>query len=73
METANKAVNDRYRNMFMAMPSLNIKAFLIVKDKDADKAHKLVYSMANVKDGISKKVAIVHLSDLTKEKFEQLL
>jgi hypothetical protein len=73
VETANKAVNDRYRNMFMAMPSLNIKAFLIVKDKDADKAHKLVYSMANVKDGISKKVAIVHLGDLTKEKFEQLL
>jgi hypothetical protein len=28
--------------------------------------------MANVKDGISKKVTIVHLGDLTKEKFEQL-
>jgi len=73
VETANKAVNDRYRNMFIAMPSLNIKAFLVVKDKDADKAHQLVYSMANMKDGISKKVAIVHLGDLTEEKFEQLL
>ncbi len=72
VETANKAVNDRYRNMFIAMPSLSIKTFLIVKDKDAAKAHQLVYSMANVKDGISKKVTIVHLSDLTKEKFEQL-
>jgi len=73
VETANKAVNDRYRNMFVAMPSLNINAFLIVKDKDADKAHKLVYSVANVKDGISKKVTIVHLGDLTKEKFKELL
>jgi hypothetical protein len=73
VETADKAVNNRYRNMFIAMPSLNIKAFLIVKDKDANKAHQLVYSMANVKDGISKRVTIVRLSDLTKEKFEQLL
>lgn len=72
VETANKAVNDRYRNMFIAMPSLSIKTFLIVKDKDAAKAHQLVYSMANVKDGISKKVIIVHLRDLTKEKLEQL-
>ena len=73
VETANKAVNDRYRNMFIAMPSLNIKACLIVKDKDADKAHQLVYSMANVKDGISKRVSIVHLSDLTEEKFQRLV
>jgi putative DNA methylase len=73
VETANKAVNDRYRNMFIAMPSLNIKAFLIVKDKDVDKAHQLVYSLANVKDGISQKVKIVRLSDLTEEGFEKLL
>jgi hypothetical protein len=73
VETANKAVNDRYRNMFIAMPSLNIKAFLIVKDKDADKAHQIVYSMVNVKDGISNRVAIVRLSDLTEEKFQMLV
>lgn len=73
VETANKAVNDRYRNMFIAMPNLSIKAYLVVRDKDAEKAHKIVYSKANIKDGVSKKVSIVHLSDLTEEKFEQLL
>lgn len=72
VETANKAVNDRYRNMFIAMPSLNIKAFLIVKDKDFEKARQQVYSMANVKDGISKKITIIRLSDLTESKFETL-
>ena len=73
VETANKAVNDRYRNMFIAMPNLSIKAYLVIRDKDAEKAHKIVYSKANVKDSVSKKVSIVHLSDLTEEKFEQLL
>jgi len=73
VETANKAVNDRYRNMFIAMPSLNVKAFLIVRDKDTDKAHQLVYSMANVKDGVSQKVKIVRLSELTEDRFEKLL
>jgi putative DNA methylase len=73
VETANKAVNDRYRNMFIAMPSLNVKAFLIVKDKDTDKAHQLVYSLANVKDGISQKIRIVRLSDLTEDGLGKLL
>jgi len=73
VETANKAVNDRYRNMFIAIPNLNIKAFLIVKDKDAGKAHQLVYSLANVKDGIGQKIKIVRLSDLTEDGFEKLL
>lgn len=73
VETANKAVNDRYRNMFIAMPSLNIKAFLIVRDKDAAKAHDTVYSMANVKDGVSQKVKIVHISELTEDTFEKLV
>lgn len=71
--TANKAVNDRYRNMFIAIPNLNIKAFLIVKDSDADKAHQLVYSLANIKDGISQKIKILRLSDLTEDEFERLL
>jgi len=73
VDTANKAVNDRYRNMFIAMPSLNIKAFLIVKDKDADKAHQLVYSMANVKGGVSQRIKIVRLGELTEDRFENLL
>ena len=73
VETANKAVNDRYRNMFIAMPSLNVRAFLIVKDKDTDKAHQLVYSLANVKDGISQKIKIIRLSDLTEDGFGKLL
>lgn len=73
VETANKAVNDRYRNLFIAMPNVAVKAYLVIKEKDANKAHQIVHSKANVKDGVSKKITIVHLSDLTREKFGQLL
>ena len=54
------------------MPSLNIKAFLIVKDKDFNKAHQIVNSLANVKDGISQKITIVRLSELVSENIVKL-
>ena len=73
VETANKAVNDRYRNLFTAMPNLNVKAYLIVKDKDMKKAQEIVYSKANVTDGVSKEITIIPLSDLSQDKFKQFL
>jgi hypothetical protein len=72
VDTADKAVNNRYRNMFIAMPSLKINAFLIVKDKDFNKAHQIVNSMANVKDGISQKITIVRVSELVSENIVKL-
>lgn len=72
IDTADKAVNNRYRNMFIAMPSLNIKAFLIVKDKDFNKAHQIVNSLANIKDGISQKITVVRLSELVSENIVKL-
>jgi hypothetical protein len=73
IETADKAINNRYRNLFVAAPTLLIKAYVVVKDKDFDKAHNIVFSKANIKDGISEKVKIVRLSELTQLGFEKLL
>jgi DNA modification methylase len=72
VDTADKAVNNRYRNMFIAMPSLKINAFVIVKDKDFKKAYQTVNSMANVKDGINQKITIVRLSELVPENLIKL-
>ena len=73
VETANKAINDRYRNLFAASPNLLVKTYLIVKDKDFNKAYTQVFSKANVQDGISRKVKIIRLSELTEARFEKLL
>jgi len=73
VETANKAINDRYRNLFVAYPNLLIKTYLVVKDKDFSKAYNQVFSKANVQDGISQKIKIIRLSELTEDRFEKLL
>jgi putative DNA methylase len=73
VETANKAINDRYRNLFAAYPNLLVKTYLVVKDKDFNKAHAQVFSKANVQDGISQKIRLVRLSELTEDRFEKLL
>jgi len=73
VETANKAVNDRYRNLFAASPNLLIRTYLVVKDKDFSKAYTQVFSKVNVQDGISQKIKIVRLSELTEERFAKLL
>ena len=73
VETANKAVNDRYRNMIKSFPNSTIKAILVVKDGDMQKANKIIYSEANKKDGISNKITLVALSELTPEKFDEML
>jgi DNA modification methylase len=73
VETANKAINDRYRNLFAASPNLLVKTYVVVRDKDFSKAYSQVFSKANVEDGISEKVKIVRLSELTKDGFGKLL
>lgn len=73
VETANKAINDRYRNLFVAVPTLLVKAYVVVKDKDFSKAHSIVFSKANIKDSISQKVKIIRLSELTELGFEKLI
>lgn len=73
VNTANKAINDRYRNLFAASPNLLVKTFVVVKDRDFSKAHSLVFSKANVEDGLSEKIRIVRLSELTEDGFGKLL
>ena len=72
VETADKAVNNRFRNMIKSSPNSVINSILIVKDKDMNKANKIIYSEANKKDNISKKITLMGLSELTKEKFEEM-
>jgi putative DNA methylase len=71
VDTADKAVNNRYRNLFISQPNLLTKAFLVVKDKDRSKAYKIVFSPANAREGISKRIRIIPLSELTKDRFSK--
>ena len=73
VETANKAINDRFRNLFVASPNLLVKAYVVVKDKDFGKAHKTLFSKANITDGIAQKVKIIRLSELVAENLNELL
>jgi hypothetical protein len=47
IDTANKAINDRYRNLFATAPNLHIRAYVIVKDEDFAKANNILYTPAN--------------------------
>jgi len=73
VETANKAINDRYRNLFASAPNLNIRAFVIVRDADYKKAQEILYTPANALESLIQKVKIVRLSQLTPKGMEQLL
>jgi hypothetical protein len=73
IDTANKAINDRYRNLFAAAPNLNIRAYVIVKDEDFAKANNILYTPANALESFFDKVKIVRLSQLTEEGMQKLL
>jgi len=73
VETADKAINNRYRNLFVAIPNLTIRAYVVVKDKDFGKAYSIVFSKANVQEGISQKIKIIRLSELTSDGFEKII
>ena len=73
IETANKAVNDRYRNLLAVSPNINIKLFLVVRKKDFDKARRLIFSPVNVKDGLDTKIKILQISSMTKDVMDDIL
>ncbi len=73
VETANKAINDRYRNLFAAAPNLAIRAYVIVKDQDFKKAREILYTPANALGNLIDKVKIIRLSQLTQQGMEELL
>ena len=73
VSTANKAINDRYRNLFAALPSWNIKAGVVVKSQDYETARAQLLSVANEKQHLSQKVKILKVSQLTREAVEAIL
>jgi len=73
VETANKAINDRFRNLFAAAPILDIKAYVIVKDSEYRRGQGILYTMANVRERLPDRVKIVKLGTLTADYFATLL
>jgi len=72
--TANKAVNDRYRNLFAALnPGFQLRCYLVVKDQDYGRASQILYTPANVQDGVSTRVHIVKTSSLTPRHIDELI
>jgi hypothetical protein len=74
IETANKAINDRYRNLFAALnPAFRIRCHIIVKDEHYSKAEQILYTVANANDGLSDRVRIVKASALTTGNINQMI
>ncbi|MFH1862490.1 MAG: hypothetical protein ABH878_06710 [bacterium] len=63
--TLNKAINDRFRNLKIAVPNLNVGLFIVVPDGDFIAASKEINSPANLKDGLSESIQLVRLSAVT--------
>ncbi len=70
IETADKAINNRFRDLFTILPNTKIRAFVVVRDEDFDKGVKIACSAANVQQGISERVRIIKISHLTTDRFE---
>lgn len=73
IETADKAINVRYRNLFSEMPNLDVKTFVIVKDQDYSKAEEKLFTPANNKDGLCDRIKIVKVSNMTFDNIERKL
>ncbi|MBA7709386.1 hypothetical protein ES703_118303 [subsurface metagenome] len=73
VSTANKAINDRYRNLFAALPLWTIKTAVVVKSQDYETARAQLLSVANEKQHLSQKVKILKVSQLTREAVEAIL
>ncbi len=69
ISTFNKAVNDRFRNLLTIAPNLDVKLNAVVSDNDFDKAYKELYTPANVKSGLAKKVNLIKISELNTQDF----
>jgi hypothetical protein len=55
---------NRFRELFAATPSLNILAYIVVPDKRVKEAQMKIGSLANLKEGLNKKIRILKYSDI---------
>jgi hypothetical protein len=63
--TANKAINDRYRNLLATFPAWVPQAIVVVYSKDYQAARAMLLSLANERQHLSQKVKILKVSQLT--------
>ena len=54
----------RFRELFAATPTLNIPAYIIIPDRREDEAKKKIGSLANRRDGLTKRIKYILFSDL---------
>jgi hypothetical protein len=73
VETADKAINNRFRNLHTVMPNLSVRKFVIVRDEDVAKANDILYTPANAKDHFFGSVEIMRISQLTEAGMAKLL
>lgn len=71
--TANKAINDRYRNLFASFPSWPLIAAVVVKTKDYGYTTKELHSLANEKQHVSGRVKILRIRELSPTVVKSLL
>lgn len=64
VETLNKAINDRFRNIFSAAPNLGILGYCVVNDSEKTRAKEILYSLANTQINLPRKVRIYGISQL---------
>ncbi|MGB7060965.1 MAG: DNA methyltransferase [Candidatus Zixiibacteriota bacterium] len=65
--TFNKAVNDRFRNLLAVAPNLRINLNVVVRSEDFEKARSELFTLANVKSGLAKKVKLLAVSDISRK------
>ncbi|MDI6740492.1 MAG: hypothetical protein QME74_09030, partial [Candidatus Edwardsbacteria bacterium] len=73
IETADKPINVRYRNLFVANPVITIKSFVIVKDQDYGKAESKLFTPVNNQEGLCDKIKLIKTSQMTFENIEKKL
>ena len=71
IDTVDKAINVRYRNLFASMPGLEVKTFVIVRDNDYRKAEEKLYTPVNLQEGLTDKIKIIKISEMTFSNIEQ--
>ena len=69
ISTFNKAVNDRFRNLIAIAPNLNVTLSVLVRSEDLNKAHDELYTTANVRTDLAKKVNLYAISKIDEEDF----
>ena len=70
ISTANKAINDRYRNLFAIFPTWTIKAILVVNSRDYATARGQLLTLANEQQLLSHKVKILRVIQLSRNTME---